>query len=99
MAAIITPISPLGAGRRAALDFPDAVVLPDAPPKTTSSKSFLVQNVGSKEAVFNLRADDPFRITPARGTLKPGSSLRCNIEFTPDTEGMNCSLCAGNLRF
>ena len=46
-----------GLGPRPILDFPDEVVFPVVPVKTSLSKTLLVRNIGSQRALVKLSVD------------------------------------------
>ncbi|CAD7699035.1 unnamed protein product [Ostreobium quekettii] len=81
----IVPVTAVG--QRPALDFPDVIDFGQCPLKISATRSMLVTNVGGKSAKFDLFTDAPFSVDPRQGTLAPGESLRCSVEFNPRIAG------------
>ena len=71
-------------GTRACLDFPDDIAMGMAPVKHTTTKTFLVRNVGEKATKFALSATAPFNVEPRNGFVSQGSSVQVTIMFTPE---------------
>ena len=51
----VVPVKAIGS--RAVLDFPDNVHFPPGPVKYTHSRTYLVRNIGNREAKFTLTAE------------------------------------------
>ena len=51
----VVPVKAIGS--RAVLDFPDNIHFPPGPVKYTHSRTYLVRNIGNREAKFTLMAE------------------------------------------
>lgn len=77
----LVPVQCMGA--RAVLDFPDHVDFGTQPVKHTTTKTLLVRNVGSREARFTFKANEPYSVLPGHGTLGVGGSMQVHISYNP----------------
>ncbi|XP_013405663.1 hydrocephalus-inducing protein [Lingula anatina] len=84
----IVPVKCIGA--RALLDFPDEVNFPVSPVKYPSTKTLLVRNIGNMDAKFDLKTEEPFKVSPLNGVLPVNESMQVTIEFKPMTVGDHC---------
>ena len=70
-------------GTRAVFDFPDELILPTAPVKSSVAKPFVVRNVGDRGSRFLLKAGAPFSVTPESGFLAVGDTMQVTVSFAP----------------
>lgn len=77
-------IVPLRAvGKRGLLSFPDAVTFASTPVKSTSAKTIVVRNTGTRASEFRLTVAPPFYVTPERGFVDVDQNLPVTLSFTP----------------
>ncbi|KAM8861524.1 hydrocephalus-inducing protein homolog isoform 3-T3 [Synchiropus picturatus] len=74
-------------GPRAILDFRDELHLPVCPVKATTQRTHLVRNIGNSRAMFKLKTERPFSVSPTSGTLDVGESMQVSVDFTPMNPG------------
>lgn len=65
------------------VNFPDEVGFGLCPVNHTSSKTFLVRNVGEEKAQFSLAATPPFSVDPSAGTLDVNAAMQVTVHFSP----------------
>ncbi|CAM9537111.1 unnamed protein product, partial [Discosporangium mesarthrocarpum] len=79
----VVPVA--AAGHRAALDFPDQILLPNAAVKSRSSKTLVVRNMGTKTASVTLSCSDPaFGVSPVDALVLVGQSALLEVSFSPE---------------
>ena len=74
-------------GTMAALNFPDDLDFGVCPVKSTSAKSLVVRNVGTRASKFLFTATTPYAIEPADVFVDVGSSAQVEVTFVPEESG------------
>ena len=83
-------ILPLPPGRPACgADLPNAIAFPATPAQSCATPAILVANICDRVDAFSLAAYTPYTVHPADGVLAPGETLRCSMEFQPQTLGLH----------
>lgn len=71
------------AGKAAALSMPDAVSFPNVPVRSTTARTMVIRNVGSKGTAFRLAPQAPFSASPDRGFIAPEEYVTITLTFAP----------------
>jgi len=71
-------------GPFACMDFPDEVHFGTCPVNHRNERTFLVRNIGEKDAHFSLSTSSPFDVKPANGFIEIGGSLQITVFFNGD---------------
>eukprot|EP00116_Pleurobrachia_bachei_P004133 sb/3464395/ len=74
-------------GSRAVLDLPDNIEFGIQPVKHKTTKTLLVRNIGSREARFSFKTEEPYSVAPSHGSLGVGGSMQVHVTFDPLVTG------------
>ena len=80
-------------GKVAALSMPDAVSFPNVPVRSSTTRTMVLRNVGTKGAPYRIASPAPFIAAPDRGFVAPGEHVTVSLTFAPlEPAALDCEL-------